>query len=534
MVAPPAAVPGVHRARTGLPAVLARAAASVAGGVSLYVSFPPRTLWWLALVGFALFGLAVRGQAARAGFGYGLLFGLSYLLPLLVWTGTFVGPAPWVLLAAFEALFCGAAGAGMAAVSRLPGAPVLGAAVWMVVETARSSFPFGGFPWGKLAFGQPDGPMLPLAALGGSALLSFAVVMSGLGLAQLAHRMAVGRAVGTAANSKNATLIAPALAAVLPLAAGLAATPLLAGARGSGQTGTITVAVVQGNVPRAGLDFNAQRRAVLDNHAQRTSQLAADIATGRAAQPDLVVWPENSSDIDPLRNPDAAEVIDDAARGVGAPILVGAVLAPDDRTVENAILRWEPGIGPTGKYVKRRIQPFGEYIPLRPVARLVSKDVDRVRRDMVRGDQVGVLDVAGTRVAVATCYEVAFDSVVADAVRAGGTILVVPTNNATFGYTEMTYQQLAMSRVRAVEHSRTVVVAATSGVSAIISPDGTVTQQTGLFTADALVASVPLRTAATLATRIGAAVEWLLVSVGVASLLLVGWQRRRAAAGQRP
>lgn len=534
--------------------MLARAAASAAGGVSLYASFPPRTLWWLALVGFALFGVAVRGQAARAGFGYGLLFGLSYLLPLLVWAGAFVGPVPWVLLATFEALFCGVAGAGVAAVSRWTGAPVLGAAVWVAVEAARSRLPFGGFPWGKLAFGQPDGPMLPLAALGGSALLSFAVVMSGLGLAQLAyrfvHQMAVGRALGTERPMStewgagkvpwvDATLIAPALAAVLPLAAGLAATPLLVGAEGPGQAGAITVAVVQGNVPRAGLDFNAQRRAVLDNHAQRTRQLAADLAadtaTGRAPQPDLVVWPENSSDIDPLRNPDAARVIDDAARRVGAPILVGAVLQPDGRTVENAILRWEPGTGSTGKYVKRRIQPFGEYIPLRPIARLVSKDVDRVRRDMVRGDQVGVLDVAGTRVAVATCYEIAFDSVVADAVRAGGTMLVVPTNNATFGYTEMTYQQLAMSRVRAVEHSRTVVVAATSGVSAIISPDGAVTRQTSLFTADALVASVPLRTAATLATRIGAAVEWLVVSVGVASLLLVGWQRRRrAAAEQRP
>jgi apolipoprotein N-acyltransferase len=540
--------------RFGLPAVLARAAMSAAGGGLLYASFPPRTLWWLAPVGFALLGAAVRGRAARAGFGYGLLFGLGYLLPLLVWTGAFVGPAPWLLLATFEALFCAAAGAGMAAVSTLPGAPVLGAAVWVAAEAARSRLPFGGFPWGKIGFGQPDGPMLPLAALGGSSLLSFAVVMSGLGLAEFARRVAAGRTVGTAGTERpagtetqtgteragkmlhgvDATLIAPALAAVLPLAAGLAATPLLAGADGAGQSDTITVALIQGNVPRAGLDFNAQRRAVLDNHAQHTTQLAANVATSRAPQPDLVVWPENSSDIDPLRNADAAVVIDDAARAVGAPILVGAVLLPYDRTVENAILRWEPGTGSTGKYVKRRTQPFGEYIPLRSVARLVSKDVDRVRRDMVRGDRVGVLDVAGTRVAVATCYEVAFDAVVADAVRAGGTVLVVPTNNATFGYTEMTYQQLAMSRVRAVEHSRTVLVAATSGVSAIVGPDGTVTQQTGLFTADVLVASVPLRTTTTLATRIGATVEWLLVAVGAVSLLLVGWQRRRAAAGQRP
>lgn len=519
------AAPRTERVPAASRAALARAAASAAGGLLLYVSFPPRPLWWLAPLGFALFGAALWGRRARAGFGLGLLFGLGQLLPLLVWTGTFVGPAPWLALAAFEALFAAAAGAGLALTSRAPGAPLLGAAIWVAAEAARSRVPFGGFPWGKVAFGQPDGPLLPLAALGGSALLSFAVVASGLGLAELVRRLVTDRAVGI-------RLLAPALSALLPVLAGLAASPLPAD--GTDGTGTLTTAVVQGNVPQAGLDFNAQRRAVLDNHAARTGQLAADVAAGRQPRPDLVVWPENASDIDPLRNADAGAVIDGAASEVGVPILLGAVLRPDEQTIENAVLRWEPGVGSTGKYVKRRVQPFGEYIPLRPLARLVSRDVDRVRRDMVSGDRVGVLDVAGTRVAVATCYEVAFDDVVADAVREGGTLLVVPTNNATFGYTEMTYQQLAMSRVRAVEHSRAVLVAATSGVSAIVAPDGTVTHRTGLFTADALVANVPLRTTTTLATRIGAAVEWLLVTVGVSSVLLVVLQRRRAAAGKRP
>jgi len=501
-------------------AALVPALVPLAGGVLLYLSFPPRTLWWLAPVGFALLGWVLRGRGVRAGFGYGLLFGLGFLLPLLAWTGTFVGPVPWLLLATFEALFCGVAGAGMAAVSRLPVAPLLGAAVWVATEAARARVPFGGFPWGKVGFGQPDGPLLPLAAVGGSALLSFAVVAIGLGLAKVAHLAADRRS--------PVSLVAASLAVVLPLVAGLAATVLVARGDGVAQAGSVQTALVQGNVPRAGLDFNAQRRAVLDNHVRRTEQLAAEVAAGRVPRPELVVWPENSSDIDPLRHADAAAVIDAAAQAIDAPILVGAVLVPDERTVENAILRWEPGAGPTAKYVKRRVQPFGEYIPLRPLARLFSKDVDRVRRDMVSGDQVGVLEVAGTTVAVATCYEVAFDHVVTDAVRAGGTVIVVPTNNATFGNTEMTYQQLAMSRVRAVEHSRAVLVAATSGVSAIVMPDGTVTARTDLFTADALVANVPLRHTTTLATRIGAAFEWLLVCVGVGSLLLAAWQRPRA------
>ena len=139
-------------------------------------------------------------------------------------------------------------------------------------------------------------------------------------------------------------------------------------------------------------------------------------------------------------------------------------------------------------------------------------------------------------VGVATCYEVAFDRAPAEAVAAGAQILAVPTNNATFGDTEMTYQQLAMSRVRAVEHSRTVVVAATSGVSAIVAPDGTVTSRTALFDADHLVATVGVRSTLTPATTWGARVEALLVIVGAAAAVVgaVRTVRRRREAGPGP
>jgi apolipoprotein N-acyltransferase len=498
-------------------AVLLRSAASVSGGLLLYLAFAPRTVWWLAPLAFALLGAALQGRRARAGFGYGYLFGLGFLLPLLVWTGSFVGSAPWLLLAAFEALFCGTAAAGMAVVSRITAAPVFAAALWVAGEAARGRLPFGGFPWGKVAFGQPDGPLLPIAALGGAPLLSFAVVLAGLGLAELARR-----ALSVRRLRDPRRLVVPALAVSMPLLAGLAAAPLVDTAP---QGGMLTVALVQGNVPRAGLDFNAQRRAVLNNHAARTEQLASDVRAGRVPQPDLVLWPENAADIDPIRNIDAAAAVDAAAAAIRAPILLGAILDPPQRGPFNAVVLWEPDIGPTAQYLKRHMQPFGEYIPLRGIARLVSDDVDRVRRPLQPGDRVGVLDVAGTRIAIATCYEVAFDTVVREAVRAGGTVLAVPTNNATFGFTEMTYQQLAMSRVRAVEHSRSVLVAATSGVSAVIAPDGAVRQRTALFTADALVAEVPLRTATTPATRLGAAPEWLLVTIGVVALLMVALRR---------
>jgi apolipoprotein N-acyltransferase len=504
--------------RPGRPLVtfLARATAAAGGGVLLYTGFAPRTLWWLALPAFGLLGAAVHGRSARAGFGLGTLFGLGFFLPLLRWTGIYVGPVPWLALSGAEAVFVGAAGAGMAAVSRLRGGPLWAAAVWVGVEALRARMPFGGFPWGRVAFGQPDGPLLPLAAVGGAPLLSFGTVLAGLALGEAARRLA-------RRDVRPAAL--PALLALAVLASGPLAA--LLPPAGSAPVRTVTIAAVQGNVPRLGLDFNAQRRAVLDNHVRVTEQLAADVAAGLRPRPDVVLWPENASDIDPLRNPDAAAAIDRAARAVGVPIVLGTVLvgepAPDGTaTATNSVLVWEPGsdIG-VGAVVdrtdKRRVQPFGEYLPWRPLFRLLSDYADRAG-NFVPGTGAGAVDAAGVRLGIAICWEIAFDDLVADSVVAGAQVLAVPSNNATFGRSDMTYQQLAMSRVRAVEHDRAVLVVTTSGVSATIAPDGTVTTATSSFTPDVLVDATPLRATTTLADRLRATPEWVLLAAGLAGV----------------
>ncbi|MFJ4768226.1 apolipoprotein N-acyltransferase [Streptomyces uncialis] len=489
-------------------------------GVLLYVSFPPRTLWWLALPAFAGLGWAVRGRSWKAGLGLGYVFGLGFLLPLLVWTGVEVGPGPWLALVAIEALFVGLVGAGAALVSRLPGWPLWAAALWIAGEAARARVPFEGFPWGKVAFGQADGAFLPLAALGGTPVLGFAVALCGFGLYEAARLAADARG---GRSVRRAAAVAAAVAVVLPLAAAFAARPLVGA---EAEDGTATVAVIQGNVPRMGLDFNAQRRAVLDHHVKETVRLADEVRAGRAKQPDLVLWPENSSDIDPFRNEDAREAIDRAVTAIGAPVSVGAVVESRDGRLLNEQVLWDPDRGPVDTYDKRQIQPFGEYIPLRSVISVFSSDVDMVRKDFSRGSEPGVFTMAGTRVGIATCYEAAFDWAVRDTVTGGAQLLSVPSNNATFGRSEMTYQQLAMSRIRAVEHSRTVAVPVTSGVSAVIMPDGRVVDRTRMFTADSLVAEVPLRSSQTPATRLGTAPEAALVLIAAGGL---GWTAARAA-----
>ncbi|MDX2605409.1 apolipoprotein N-acyltransferase [Streptomyces caniscabiei] len=501
------------------------AAAAALSGVLLYVSFPPRTLWWLALPAFAVFGWVLRGRGWKAGLGLGYLFGLGFLLPLLVWTGVEVGPAPWLALVAIEAVFVALVGAGVAAVSKLPGWPVWAAALWIAGEAARARAPFSGFPWGKIAFGQADGVFLPLAALGGTPVLGFAVVLCGFGLYEAVRLLVANRRTGEAVRRGAAAVAA--LSVAVPLVGALASRALVSD---EAEAGTATVAVIQGNVPRLGLDFNAQRRAVLDYHARETERLAAEVAAGKVARPDLVLWPENSSDIDPFANADARTVIEQAATAIGAPISVGGVVERDGKLYNEQIL-WDPEKGPVDTYDKRQIQPFGEYLPLRSLIGAINSEwTSMVRQDFSRGTEPGVFTMAGAKVGLVTCYEAAFDWAVRSEVTDGAQLISVPSNNATFDRSEMTYQQLAMSRVRAVEHSRTVTVPVTSGVSAIIMPDGRITQKTGMFVPDSLVQKVPLRTSETPATRVGIAPEMLLVLVAAGGL---GWAIAAGVRGRR-
>jgi apolipoprotein N-acyltransferase len=477
--------------------------AAALAGLLLDVTFPPHDLWWLAPVPVAVLTLLCRGVPNSRGALLGLVAGLGFFVPLLVWTGTIAGPLAWLALALLEAAFIAPLGAALTVVTRLRGWPVWAASLWVAEEALRDRLPFGGFPWGRLAFSQGDTWLTPLAAVGGAPLVTFAVAVLGGALAALVVRRSLP--------------VAVAAAAVVLVAAPLVPTPT------SGPTAV--VAVVQGNVPRLGLDAFAQRAAVLRNHADTTHQLAADVRAGRAERPDLVIWPENASDLDPYTDPDAAATIDAAVKDIGVPVLVGAVLDGPGDKVRNAGIVWDPVSGAGQMYVKRHPVPFGEYMPYRSLVRRISKKVDLVPHDFAAGRDPGALTVGPARLADVICFEVAYDGVVRDAVRAGGRLLVVQTNNATFGRSGETHQQLAMGRLRAVEHGRAVLVAATSGVSAVIAPDGRVVDRSGIFTRDVLIERVPLRDARTPATRLGALPELALVLLGAAAVV-IGLVRR--------
>lgn len=440
------------------------------------MAFPPHDWWWLAPVAVALLTLVVRGQSLRRGALLGFLHGLGFFLPLLIWTGTIAGTVPWLALCLMESLFMALLGLGLTAATRLDAWPIWTACLWVGQEALRDRLPFGGFPWGRLAFSQGDTPLTPLAALGGAPLVTLAVAALGTVLISRPGRNSL-------------------LAGFLVVAALVVPTPT--------DGPMTTVAVVQGNVPRLGLPLADQQSAVLRNHAQATHDLAAEVRAGRVPQPDLVIWPENSTDLDPYQVAFARDTIDAAVKDIGVPVLVGAVTSGPAPYVSNRGIVWDPVTGPGESYVKRHPVPFGEYIPLRSLARKVTKKVDLVPRDFIAGPTPGVLTVGPVRLGDIICFEVAYDGVVRDVVTGGGRLLVVQTNNATFGRSGETTQQLAMGRLRAVEHGRAVIVAATSGVSAVIAPDGRLQFRSAIFTREVTVQQVPLRDAQTVATRVG-------------------------------
>ena len=537
---------------------------AVAGGLVLWSAFPDAGVWPSAFVAVALLYWALGRDNAWWNLLTGFLFGLTFFLPHLWWAHESTETAPWIAMSAVEALFLGAFGVLWTWVRRAPFLRRRGwrlaaafAMLYVAVEQWRAEIPFGGFPWGRLAWAMVDASTGRAAWLGGTVAVSLLVAFTGVllalavaGLLRAALRRAprgssapreAGRAVG-------ALLLGAAVAVVpvvLPLPTSASAGPVdtpegnevYDAGSDLAEDGTLWAGAVQGNVGEPGLGAFANRAEVLNNHLEGTYTLAEDYA----GELDVVLWPENGSDLDPQTAPDVARGLDAAATAVGAPILVGAQEFPETGGRYNVSLLWQAGNGVIGRYAKQHPAPFGEYIPMRPFLRLLSDQVDRVTTDMIAGVNPPYVDVPSRlgqgayRMGTIICFEVAYDEIIRDAVLRGAQVLVIPTNNASFGFTAESTQQLAMSRMQAITTGRAAVQISTVGVSGVITPDGTVVRTTGLFTDDEFVAHLPLRSSITPAVAAGYWPGW--VASGVSFVLVVagvvggvGARRGRAAA----
>ena len=490
-------------------------------GAGIYYSYEPHGLWLLGVFGITGLFLSLcpwRGNfvSAKSGALIAFVHSLVAFLMLLPWIGELVGAMPYIALSVFLSLYALLLGIFGVFIARLRWGFLIFPSFYLAVELLRSSAPFGGFSWVRLGWGQVDGPLAFLAAWGGPALVTVAAATVGTAIAAVLIdvRGGIDKQAFSGWGMRGVAIVC----ALVPF--GLSFLAQLGVNQPEHTTDTIKVAAIQGNVPRLGLEFNAQRRAVLDNHVNVTQELADS-----GEDVDIVLWPENSSDVNPFRDRQARALINEAVDSVGVPILVGT-LTVDEVGERNTMQVFETDYEPGDYHHKKYLQPFGETMPLRDLLIHVSDYVE-LAGDFKPGNGPGVVNMDGVVVGVATCYEVSFDNAFRNSIDNGAQILTSPTNNATFGFSDMTYQQLAMSRMRAIEADRAMVVPATSGVSTIVQPDGTVSQHTEIFEPGYLVEELPLRDSLTFAMRYGWWIQLVLTVFGVAGAGYAWWTKRQ-------
>lgn len=468
-------------------------------GVLSSLNFDPVGLPYamvVAIGGLTWLAHALRAARKRTVMVTGLLYGLAFMGPLIWWMNA-VSHGAYVGLVVAEALFYVPIMLALRASARLRWWPLWGAAVWVLGEWARGRFPFTGFPWGRLAHTSIDTPFeayARLVAMPGTSAVLFLV-------AALLVVLVTTSAWRTRGLAVAGVLAIAGVGAVLPT--GIA-----------GADGTRQVALVQGNVPGVFLTWPIGE--IFKLHAAETDKLADKIDAGEVPRPDMVLWPENSTDTDPYFDEPVKQRIQALSRRIGAPILVGGIFdGPTSSTAYNAGVVWTAD-GPGERYVKLKPVPFGEYVPWRKQAGFFVNRLARdIPRDMVAGDEPGALHIGDTLIGDSICYDIAYDSVTRGAVDRGAQMIVVQTSNAAFTNTSQPEQQWDISRLRAIETGRWVAVPSTNGITGFVDPDGRGVARAPMHEPATLSAKVTLASGKTPALVIGAPLEYVLVVLGL-------------------
>jgi apolipoprotein N-acyltransferase len=434
---------------------------SAFSGLLLSFAYEPVGKWWIAPIAIAVHMYALN-KSTRKLLSV-LVFAFTFNAIALHWSSTFVGALPWIILALGLALFY----LPLALVSRwgMTTYPLM----FLLMEEIRNYFPFGGFGWLRLAYSQPDAIYSQIAAVGGSSALSAIVLLTSLFFFVLGQR--------------RVTFIPliPFLFLFIPVQLQV--------------MGTSSVLMIQGNVPEYGLDFNSRAKAVFNNHLDLTQE-----ELKKDDKVDFILWPENSVDVDPFTNIDVL----DALNGIEQPLIIGAVLGKGEKLLNTSIL-WDEDQPQV--YIKQHLTPFGEYVPLRSLARVVSPLVDRVK-DFEPGDgSNSTFTISNAVIAPVICFELIDDEILHNAAKQSN-LLAVQTNSATFGMSAESAQQLSITRVRAIEHGRNIVSVSTTGYSAVIDHKGKVLQETSMGTAESIRTDVELMEGKTPRDKFG---TWALV-----------------------
>ncbi|MGJ0204403.1 apolipoprotein N-acyltransferase [Leucobacter sp. gxy201] len=514
--------------------------AAAAGGALLDVASPGLAWWPLALPAVVLVLAAVWQQ--RAGFGLvaGLVAGAVFWALQISWLTLYLGPIPWLALSALMTLWFGLGGALIAAATRTlalwllgPESPaglarrgglvaVLQSAVasglWVLREQVQGSSPYGGYPWGRVAHLFSGTPLeqsvswLGFAGLSGLIVFTCALpVAACFRLARPANAAPARRSFGLRAVGASLALLA--VLALVPIA------PL-------SESGALRVAAVQGNSKSAIFD-DRESGSVIRDHLDATTRLVDELEA-RGESVDVIVWPENSAEFEVRSDPRNSQRIERLAARAGAPIVLGSVLRDSEGGADvftNSALVWDAQ-GDTGvRYDKRYPVPFAEYMPNREFFHAIVPDlIDLVQLDYTPGTRPAAFGVdtpsGPVQAGLAICFDIIFDQQAVAMVGDDAEVILAQTNNADFGRTDESAQQLAIARLRAVETGRALVNISTVGTSAIVLPNGQSIDALAPHTAGAMVAEVPLVTGETPALRFGAAIAGFWLAVGAFGLLV--------------
>ena len=484
---------------------------AIIAGLLVAFSLPPWGWWPLAYVGVALFATC-RPNSNRARFMFGTLFALAWLAPGMAWMWFLTAPGYVIAALLFSALHGIASMITGAVTDRQKHRAIVGPLAHTLAEALRFSFPFGGVPLATLAISQAASPIAPIVRVGGPLLLTYVVLQIGFLLANLRETAASKRAM-------HAVLLTV-VVAVLPIAGSIAP-------HGRDIGRTLNIAAVQGGGPQGTLAINTNSRDVVIRHLDATKTITGGIAS-TDEQLDLVIWPENVIDVSSFSSSiERTEVAAEAAR-LNAPFLVGITEDLDNKFFTNAqvVVNTDGSLG--DRYDKVRRVPFGEFVPMRGLLEAVGAPVDRIPRDALAGNDTAILRAADTTIAVVISWEVFFAGRANEGVERGATLLVNPTNGSSYTGTILQTQQIASSRLRALETGRWLVQVSPTGFSAFVSPSGQVFDRTGVSEQHVITREVQLRSGRTIYSYLGDLPFILIMSTSLIALLIVGRRKTRA------
>lgn len=482
---------------------------AIVAGLLVAASMPPWGWWPLSFLGIAMYSsLEYTADTTRRRFSTGFAFGIGWFLPAMSWMWFLTAPGFPIAVALFASLHGLAATITRGRVDRF--SAITGPVLHTLVEVVRMIFPFGGVPLATLGIAQVSGPLHRIASLGGVIALTWVTWQIG---ALLARAPREHRRDNRQVRSSRRR------AALVGVAVWLVSFPAMSRTEDTGRT--LSIAAVQGGGPQGTRAIDTDPREVVERHLAAT-------ATISGSDLDLIVWPENVIDVADFELSNEIDEIAGESARLGTPFAVGVTEDVDSDSFTNAQVIVDESATVLDRYDKVRRVPFGEYMPMRGLLRSLGAPVDQVPRDAVAGATPAVLDFVtddgDERAAVVISWEVFFGGRAREGVALGAGFIINPTNGSSYTWTVLQSQQIASSRLRAIETGRWVVQVAPTGFSAFVSPAGDVFARTGVSERAVISREIPVRTGDTVYVRFGDK-PWIVALAAV--LIWMLWARRR-------